>query len=139
MGSVQVSLVKYGFVMDKNASYTTSLLSVYPLLVRLLHVLPYEKHIVVKARDVCIYLGVCDHYTLTSMGRLLSFLEKIGLAKRLNNTRPIHYLLDHDMFSRVKMICEIERGEDYCIETGCSLLGNCPYWLIKSLRGGYEK
>ncbi len=139
MKCVQVPSNKYVFSVDKNTSLITSLLTVYPLFVKLLKTLPYEKYIVVKARDVCIRLKICDRYTLTSMGRLLSFLEKIGLAKRLNNTRPVHYLLDYEMFSRVREICEIEGGEDFCIETGCSLLGVCPYWKIKYLRRGLEK
>ncbi len=135
MGCVQVSLVKYRFGSDKNASYITSILDVYPVFVELLRVLPYRKSIVVKARDVCVYLGRCDHYTITSMGKLLSFLEKLGLAIKLNNSRPIHYVLDREMFSRIKMFCMIDRSEDYCVEHGCSLLGICPYWLIKQLKG----
>lgn len=133
---VQLPINTYVVFKDKNASYYASLLSAYPLLVELLRVLPYERNIVVKARDICIYLGKCDHYSLTSMGRLLSFLEKTGLAKRLNNSRPIHYLLDHDLFTRIKLFCRVERGEDYCIESGCSLVGVCPYWKIKdSVKG----
>ena len=139
MECVQVPNNNYVVSLDKNTSITASIFNVYPLFVELLRVLPYRKHIVVKARDVCIHLKICDHYTLTSMGRLLRLLEKLGLAKRLNNTRPIHYLLDHDIFSKVKQFCRIEKGEDFCIETGCSLLGICPYWRIKYLRRGLEK
>ncbi|NPA98026.1 MAG: hypothetical protein GXO43_01470 [Crenarchaeota archaeon] len=135
MERVRASLIKYVDFRDKNAGFYSGLLRIYPLFVNLLRVLPSNGSIVVKPRDACIYLGICDHYTFTALGKLLSFFERIGLAKRLNNTRPKHYLLDHDMFSRVRTICKIEKGEDYCIETGCSLLGICPYWAIKQLRG----
>ena len=119
----------------KNTSYITSVLRAYPVLVKLLR----AKHgFVVKARDICWYLGICDHYTITCLGRLLSLLSRMGLATRLNNSRPVHYALDPMVFLRYIEICRIERGEDYCIETGCSGLGICPYWQIRKALQGRE-
>lgn len=123
-----LSEFRYVFVKPKNAGVITSVLSVYPILIRLLRV---KGSFVVKARDACGYLGICDHYTLTSLGRLLSLLSKIGLAKKLNNRRPIRYALDPIEFLKYLEICRIERGEDYCIETGCSGLAACPYWRLR--------
>jgi len=118
----------YGARGVKNASLASRLLYAYPILIRLLRV---KGSFEVKARDTCRYLGICDHYTITCVGRLLSFLTRIGLAKRLNGRRPVKYVVDPLVFSRYLWLCRIDRGEDYCSDKGCSGLGICPYWRIK--------
>ncbi|MEM4976137.1 MAG: hypothetical protein QXT64_02305 [Desulfurococcaceae archaeon] len=137
MGEVQVVFSENSL---KNASrrsespHARGLLKVYPEFVELIKILPYRRTIVVKPRDLCIYMGICDHGKLTWIGILLSFLEKQGLAKRHNNSRPRRYRLSQQ-FTLIKQICRInEQDEDYCVETGCSLLGICPYWVLKQWR-----
>lgn len=118
---------------SEGSSDTSGLLKIYPVFVELIKTLPYSRIIVVKPRDLCIYMGICDHGKLTWIGKLLSFLEKQGLAKRYNNSRPRRYRLSKQ-FTLIKQICRIEQGEDYCVESGCSLLGICPYWVLKQWR-----
>ncbi|MEM1831058.1 MAG: hypothetical protein QXJ97_05955 [Desulfurococcaceae archaeon] len=118
---------------SENSSHISGLLKIYPLFVGLIKTLPNRRIIVVKPRDLCIYMGICDHGKLTWIGKLLSFLEKHGFAKRYNNSRPRRYRLNKQ-FILIKQICRIEQGENYCIESDCSLLGLCPYWVLKQWR-----
>ena len=122
----------YGAWGFKNASLANRLLYAYPILVMLLRV---KGSFELRARDTCRYLGICDHYTITCVGCLLSFLASLGLAERLNGRRPIRYVVKPLVFSRYLWLCRIDRGEDYCIDTGCSGLGICPYWRIKQELG----
>ncbi|MCD6488029.1 MAG: hypothetical protein J7K21_02270 [Desulfurococcales archaeon] len=133
-----LSYSKYRCSGLKNAGYAARVLRAYPVLIMLLRRLPAYNTFVVKPRDACRYLGLCSHHILTSLGLLLSVLSRMGLATRLNNSRPVHYALDPMVFLRYLDTCRIERGEDYCIDTGCSGLGVCPYWRLKVflLRGG---
>ncbi len=119
---------KYVSPRLKNSSYTTRVFNAYPILIELLR----RKGVFeVRARDACIYLGLCSHYILTSLGCLLNLLSRLGLAEKHNRSRPIRYTVDRLVFSRYLWLCRIDRGEDYCIESGCSGLGICPYWRIK--------
>jgi len=123
----------YGAWGFKNASLANRLLYAYPILVMLLRV---KGSFELRARDTCRYLGICDHYTITCVGCLLSFLARLGLAKRLNGRRPVKYVVDPLVFSRYLWLCRIDRGEDYCSDKGCSGLGICPYWRIKQFLNG---
>lgn len=118
----------------KGASGQT--LRAYPILVKLLKTKkPVRIGFIVKPRDICIVLGVCDKYSLTMMGRLLALLEKNNLAVSWNSSRPKRYLLHDPVFMYVREICRLdEKTDEFCIETGCSLLGICPYWVLKQWR-----
>ncbi|MEM1706166.1 MAG: hypothetical protein QXP68_07240 [Thermosphaera sp.] len=127
MGEVQI------FFSKNSLKNTSQVLSIYPDFIRLLKAKKPRQIIPIKAKDLCTLLDICDNYSLTRMGRLLRLLEKHGLAVRWNSSRPAKYALHDPIFLRIREICGLgEKGEEYCVETGCSLLGICPYWVVKN-------
>ncbi len=131
-----VIMYKYLVNLDKNADIVRCDEDAFRILVKLLRVKPGNHGFIVKPNDIRIYLGISDHHSLTTMGRFLSKLAKHGLAKRLNNSRPIHYALDPLVFLEVLDKCREDKIPDYCISSGCSLLGICPYWKVKKYGKG---
>ena len=127
---------RYGSKRFKNPFIANNVIYVYPILIRLLRTVWIAGDVVVKPRDTCKYLGICDHRVYTGMGHLLNALAKLGIAERLNNSKPRRYKIYIKYFTRYLPICRIDRGEDYCIDKGCGGLGICPYWRIKQFLNG---
>ncbi|MEM4684479.1 MAG: hypothetical protein QXW45_06905 [Thermosphaera sp.] len=108
-----------------------NILQTYIHFIRLLKAKKPGQVIVVKAKDTCTLLDICDMESLINMGRLLKKLEEYGLAVRINDSRPPRYMLD-GVFNKIREICRLDgKGEEFCIESGCSLLGICPYWKLR--------
>jgi len=91
----------------------------------LIDIIKIKKSLVVKTQDLRIYLGVNSNGELANFGRLLSKIEKIGLAKRINRNRRIKkYRLNH-IFVTMAERCNGFR----CISCSFYL---CPYRRLAS-------
>jgi hypothetical protein len=102
----------------------------------LLDIVIAKRSLYVKARDYVLLFGYDSdaHYKMTLLGRLLSRLAELGLAKRHNGSKPLRYTLQPKWRwmefvkrcgnSRQRFRCESEA-------TACGIIGLCPYWVLK--------
>ncbi len=88
-----------------------------------------KKGTTIKARDLVIY-GLVDwsnHQEITRLGLLLSRLVELGLAKKLNSSRPVRYkLIPPKLWKEWARICDFQCESEGTI---CSLIGVCPYHI----------
>jgi len=90
-----------------------------------------------KARDLTKVAGDVPHSTLIRFGLLLRRLEKLGLAKRWNRSRPVHYTLQPEWLWRSwSEICNYRCEADSSL---CSLYGVCPYHRLLRLLAEKER
>jgi|GEM_PF-1909472 len=86
----------------------------------------------IKTQDLAIYLGIRDIGSLTRFGRTLSFLETIGLAKKINRGYRIkrYGLIPKELWKNFIEICSLNQRRFTCEtdSTLCGLIGICPYW-----------
>jgi len=86
----------------------------------------------VKTQDLRIYLGIHDIGSLTRFGRTLSFLETIGLAKKINRGYRIkrYGLEPKELWKNFIEICSLNQRRFTCEtdSTLCGLIEICPYW-----------
>ena len=92
----------------------------------LIDIIRIKKSLIVKTQDLRIYLGVNSNGELANFGRLLSKIEKIGLAKRINRNRRIKkYRLNH-LFKTMAERCNGFRCERcYFYQCPFRRLSNC--------------
>jgi len=87
----------------------------------------------IKTQDLAIYLGIRDIGSLTRFGRSLSFLERIGLAKKINRGYRIkrYGLIPKALWEHFIEICSLSQRRFTCEtdSTLCGLVGVCPYWI----------
>jgi len=87
----------------------------------------------VKTQDLRIYLGIHDIGSLTRFGRTLSFLETIGLAKKINRGYRIkrYGLIPKELWKNFIDICSLNQRRFTCEtdSTLCGLIEVCPFWI----------
>ena len=101
----------------------------------LLELVVAKRRLYVKAKDLVHVFGYDpkDH-ALVLLGKVLSSLSRRGLAIRWNNVRPLRYTLTpRTLWMR---FIEVESRQGFSFEcdsgdTVCSLVGICPYWVLR--------
>ena len=100
----------------------------------LLELVITKRSLYVKPRDLAYVFGYdLNDRNLILMGKVLSKLEKFGLAVRWNNRRPLRYtLIPKGLWLR---FADIEARQGFSFncneEMPCSLVGICPYWVLR--------
>jgi len=111
----------------KQNIFTSKHLSEY--LSYLITVVRIKKKLKVCVRDIYL-LGLDRKIDITRFGILLNRLYELGLAKKIKNSRPRKYRLEpQQLWIKFVDVCDFRCNSD---STLCSLIGVCPYWVLKN-------
>ncbi|MEM2197058.1 MAG: hypothetical protein QW290_08260 [Sulfolobales archaeon] len=101
----------------------------------LLELVVAKRRLYVKPRDLVYVFGYDpEDHALVLLGKVLSKLEKVGLAVRWNNQRPRRYSLKPKQLWLRFVDLESRQGFSFECDSGdslCSLVGVCPYWVLR--------
>jgi hypothetical protein len=105
----------------------------------LLDLLEAKRSLKLKTRDFTTLLGINNPGVLANLGKLLTLLERAGLAICWNGERrwrPKRYtLVPKELWRRYIEVCGKARFRCETDGSVCGLIGVCPYWrLIEYLR-----
>jgi hypothetical protein len=105
----------------------------------LLDLVEAKKSLKVKTRDFVALFGIDNPGILANLGRLLTLLERAGLAVCWNGERrwrPKRYtLVPKELWRRYVEVCGRVRFRCETDGSACGLVGVCPYWrLVEYIR-----